>query len=72
MAPECIHNKASEKISDVYSLAGVLYFLKIGSPPFSGGSEYLIFTKSLQTELLLPKELFNPALIDLIHKMGRK
>ena len=48
MAPECIHNKASEKISDVYSLSGVLYFFKVGSPPFAGGSEYLIFQKSLQ------------------------
>ena len=47
MAPECIHNKASEQISDVYSLSGLLYFLKVGSPPFAGGSEYLIFQKSL-------------------------
>ena len=38
MAPECIHNQASEKKSDIYSLAGTLYFLKAGSPPFSGGS----------------------------------
>lgn len=49
MAPECIHNKASEKISDVYSISGLLYFLKVGSAPFAAGSEYLIFTKSLQT-----------------------
>jgi serine/threonine protein kinase len=38
MAPECIHNKASEKISDVYSLGGVLWFLKTGSAPFCAGS----------------------------------
>ena len=38
MAPECIHNKASEKKSDIYSLSGVFYFLKVGSPPFQGGS----------------------------------
>lgn len=48
MAPECIHNKASEKISDVYSLSGLLYFLKIGSAPFAAASEYLIFTKSIE------------------------
>ena len=47
MAPECIHNKASEKVSDIYSLAGVFYFLKTGNPPFTGGSEYLIFKKAL-------------------------
>ena len=38
MAPECIHNKGSEKVSDIYSLSGVLYFLKVGSPPFAGAS----------------------------------
>lgn len=38
MAPECIHNKASEKISDIYSLGGLLFFLKVGSPPFAGAS----------------------------------
>ena len=47
MAPECIHNKASDKISDVYSLSGMLYFLKVGSAPFSAGSEYLVFKKTL-------------------------
>ena len=59
MAPECIHNKASEKISDVYSLSGLLYFLKVGSAPFCAGSEYLIFKKSLENELVLPPELFS-------------
>ena len=49
MAPECIHNQASEKVSDLYSLSGVFYFLKVGSPPFAGASEYLIFTKSLES-----------------------
>lgn len=72
MAPECIHNKASEKISDVYSLSGILYFLKVGTPPFVAGSEYLIFKKTLEQELLLPPELFSAELADLIHKMNKK
>lgn len=72
MAPECIHNKASEQISDVYSLSGMLYFLKTGSAPFAAGSEYLIFTKSLETQLTLPCELFSDALADLIHGMNKK
>lgn len=72
MAPECIHNKSSDKKSDIYSLSGVLYFLKVGSPPFQGGSEYLTFTKSLEKELLTCPELFNPILQDLIHKMNSK
>ena len=72
MAPECIHNKASEKISDVYSLGGVLWFLKVGSAPFCAGSEYLIFKKTLETEMLMPEELFNPQLTDLLKKMNKK
>lgn len=72
MAPECIHNKASEKISDIYSLSGVLYFMKVGSPPFQGGSEYLTFTKSLEQPLLTCPELFSPALQDLIRLMNAK
>jgi hypothetical protein len=53
-------------------LSGVLYFLKVGSPPFAGGSEYMIFKKSLETELLLPSQLFSPALADLLIKMNKK
>ena len=72
MAPECIHNKASDNISDVYSLSGVFYHLKTGNAPFAGGSEYIIFTKSLENELLLCPELFSPLLRDLLLKMNTK
>ena len=58
MAPECIRNKASEKVSDVFSLAGNFYFLKTGNPPFTGGSEYLIFNKSLEQLVYLPDDIF--------------
>ena len=53
-------------------MSGLLYFLKVGSAPFAAGSEYLIFTKSLEKELTLPKELSSASLIDLIHKMNKK
>lgn len=72
MAPECIHNKSSDKISDVYSLSGVLYHLKVGSAPFAGGSEYIIFTKSLNNEIFLCPELFSTSLSNLIHGMNKK
>ena len=72
MAPECIHNKASNKKSDIYSLSGVFYFLKVGSPPFAGGSEYLVYTKSLETMLPTYHELFDEKLQDLIMQMNRK
>jgi hypothetical protein len=60
MAPECIHNKASEKKSDIYSLSGVFYFMKVGAPPFTGGSEFIVFKKTLETEMSLCPELFSP------------
>jgi serine/threonine protein kinase len=72
MAPECIHNKASEKVSDIYSLSGVFYFLKVGSPPFAGGSEYLVFTKSLETHFQNVNHLFTSELFDLLQKMNEK
>ncbi len=53
MAPECIHNRASEKVSDIYSLGGVLYFLKVGAPPFTGGSEFIVYKKSLNQPIFL-------------------
>ena len=59
MAPECIHNKASEKKSDIYSLSGVFYFMKVGAPPFTGGSEFIVFKKTLETEMSLCPELFS-------------
>lgn len=72
MAPECIHNKASDKVCDVYSLAGLFYFLKSGNPPFTGGSEYLIFKKSLENLVYLPYEIFNKVEQDLLLKMMDK
>jgi serine/threonine protein kinase len=44
----------------------------VGCAPFAGGSEYIIFTKSCDTELFLCPELFSPALRDLMGKMNRK
>ena len=48
MAPECIRNKDSTYKSDVYSMGCLFYQLINGNLPFEGGSEYLIFTKTLE------------------------
>lgn len=69
MPPECIHNIASEKVSDVYALGGVFYFLKTGYPPFTGGSEYLIFTKSTKNPVYIPEGVFDKDEEDLLSKM---
>jgi serine/threonine protein kinase len=48
MPPECIHNKFTNKKSDIYSLGALLFNLVTGFPPFVGGSEYLIFKGALE------------------------
>ena len=46
MAPECCHNKPTNKSSDVWSLGCILYQLFVGLCPFRGASDYLIFKLS--------------------------
>lgn len=70
MPPECIHNKFTNKKSDIYSLGCLLYNLISGFPPFLGGSEYLIFNEVLTKKLPNFYDfLFDPEEIDLICKM---
>ena len=56
-------------MSDVYSLAGVFYFLKTGYPAFQGGSEYLIFTKSTKNPVYIPPGVFDKDESDLLVRM---
>ena len=58
MAPECIHNKASEFPSDIYSLGCIFYNLIVGFPPFVNGSDYLIFKDVLEGKVRFYKHLF--------------
>mmetsp|Transcript_28573 Transcript_28573/g.50775 ORF Transcript_28573/g.50775 Transcript_28573/m.50775 type:complete len:394 (-) Transcript_28573:2144-3325(-) len=61
MAPECIQNKSSGPKSDVWSLGCMLYYLLVGRPSFEGGSDYLIFTKTLNLEYTIPEFISEPA-----------
>lgn len=47
MPPECINNKYSDYKTDVYCMAGVLYFMHTGFPPYIQPTEYLIFKEKL-------------------------
>ena len=51
MAPEKIHNKDSDFLSDIFALGMIAYQLVIGYPPFVGKSEYLIFKDVLEQEI---------------------
>jgi serine/threonine protein kinase len=69
MAPECIHNKASDKASDIYSLGCVFYNLLMGLPPFLGGSDYLVFTAGLQKRISFYPGIFTREEADFIIKL---
>ena len=68
MAPECVHNKFSDKRSDVWSLGCVLFDLITGYPPFNGASEYLIFQKSIEAKYIFPEGIVPELAQDLIKK----
>jgi len=72
MAPECVRNKDSNKKSDVWSLGCILYQFIAGFSPFLGGSEYLVFTKSLEKPPVFNKNLFSDQVIELITLMLEK
>ena len=65
MAPECINNKDSNFKSDVWSLGCMTFYMLAGFPCFSGGSDYLIFTKALALDYQCP-EMFSDLARDFI------
>ena len=68
MAPECVHNKFSDKRCDIWSLGCVLFDLITGFPPFNGASEYLIFQKSIEGKYIFPDGVVPEVAQDLIKK----
>ena len=72
MAPECVRNKSSDYKSDIWSLACVAFQLVSGFPPYLGGSDYLIFQKSINDDPIFPEEIFSEELKELILWMLRK
>lgn len=61
MAPECINNKDSTFKSDVWSFGCMTYYVLVGYPCFQGGSDYLIFTKSLALDYKYPEHISETA-----------
>jgi len=72
MAPECIRNRNSDYKSDIWSLGCVTFQLVNGFPPFLGGSEYLIFQKSINENPVFPEHVFNEEIKDLIERILKK
>ena len=68
MAPECVHNKFSDKRSDLWSIGCILFDLFVGFPPFNGASEYLIFQKSIEAKYIIPDGIIPDLAQDFIKK----
>ena len=56
MSPECLHNQATTKASDIWSMGCILYQLYIGLPPFRGASDFLIFKLSADADFIKLEE----------------
>jgi serine/threonine protein kinase len=76
MAPECVHNKPTNKATDMWSTGCILYNLFIGLPPFRGASDYLIFKLSIEADFLkldeFPKSMMPQDAKELIRRMVTK
>lgn len=68
MPAEVIENKCSDVRSDTWSLGCTFFQVLVGCPPFHGASEYLIFTRVMDMDLVIPPGL-NPDAQDLITRM---
>lgn len=66
MAPECVRDKSSDYRSDIWSLGCILFQLINGFPPFIGGSDYLIFQKSINDDPIFPEGVFSEDLKQMI------
>jgi 3-phosphoinositide dependent protein kinase-1 len=59
MPPEAIRNRGSGYKSDIFALGCIIYQFFTGHPPFLGGSEYLVFTKTLNEKALYYDFIFD-------------
>ena len=69
IAPECIHNKFSDKRSDYYSLGCLLYNLLTGFTPFLGENTFDILEKGSDGKFIYPDNILSNDAIDLINKL---
>ena len=69
IAPECIHNKFSDKRSDYWSLGCLLYNLLTGFPPFLGQTTFDILEKASDGKFIYPNNIISKDAMDLINKL---
>jgi serine/threonine protein kinase len=63
MAPECVRNQGSYLASDIWSLGAILHQLYLGVLPFRGGSDYLVFKRSVECDFNIPLSAYADSLL---------
>lgn len=69
VSPEVLKGNASHLASDLWAFGCVLYQMLVGTPPFKGGSEYLIFQKIQNRDFMYPNNFSDENAKDLITKL---
>lgn len=68
VAPEILKGEKLTKAADLWALGCIVYQMISGLPPFRAGSEYLIFQKILERELIFP-DGFHKTAKDLVQRL---
>lgn len=68
VAPEILKGEKLTKAADLWALGCIIYQMISGLPPFRAGSEYLIFQKILERELIFP-DGFHKTAKDLVQRL---
>lgn len=69
LSPEALDNKENDELSDIWSLGCLFYQVLIGIPPFSAGSEYLIYLRMKSNDLVFPPYGISDTCVDLVRSI---
>lgn len=69
LSPEALDNKENDELSDIWSLGCLFYQVLIGIPPFSAGSEYLIYLRMKSNDLVFPPCGISETCVDLVRSI---
>lgn len=69
LAPEALDNTENDELSDIWSLGCLFFQVLVGIPPFSAGSDYLVFLRMKANDLLFPSHGVSEEAKDLIRSV---
>ena len=69
LSPEALDNKENDEISDIWSLGCLMYQVLVGIPPFTAGSDYLVYLRQKALDLVFPNHGLSEACKDLVRSI---